>query len=41
MSDSFKIEDNYVEKMNDIIYKKFKMSRLILENDYYRKVFNK
>ena len=33
------IEDDYVEKMNDIIYKKFKMSRLILENDYYRKVF--
>ena len=35
------IEDGYVQKMNDIIYKKFKMSKLILENDYYRKVFNK
>ena len=35
------IEDGYVKKMEDIIYKKFQMSRLILENDYYRKVFNK
>ncbi len=33
------IEEGYVEKMNDIIYKKYQMSRLILENDYYRKVF--
>ncbi len=34
-----KIEEGYIEKINNIIYKKFQMSRLILENDYYRKVF--
>lgn len=33
------IEDGYVQKINNIIYKKYQMSRLILENDYYRKVF--
>ena len=35
------IEEGYVEKINKIIYKKYQISRLILENDYYRKVFNK
>lgn len=40
-NEGVEIEDKYVEKMNDIIYKKFQMSRLILENDYYRKVFDK
>ena len=34
-----KIEEGYIEKINNIIYKKFQMSRLILENDYYSKVF--
>lgn len=29
------IEEGYVEKINGIIYKKYQMSRLILENDYY------
>lgn len=33
------IEAGYIEKMNNIIYKKYQMSRLILENDYYRKIF--
>ncbi len=33
------IEEGYVEKTNAIIYKKYQMSRLILENDYYRKIF--
>ncbi len=33
------IEDGYVEKINNIIYQKYQMSRLILENDYYRTVF--
>ncbi|MGN1270580.1 MAG: LTA synthase family protein [Clostridia bacterium] len=32
-------EDGYVDKINTIIYKKYQMSRLILENDYYRKIF--
>ena len=35
------IQEGYVEKTNKIIYQKYQMSRLILENDYYRKVFNK
>lgn len=35
------IEEEYVQKINNIIYQKYQMSRLILENDYYRKVFNK
>ncbi len=29
------IEEGYVQKINNIIYKKYQMSRLILENDYY------
>ena len=32
------IEEGYVQKINNIIYKKYQMSRLILENDYYRKI---
>ncbi len=35
------LEEGYVEKINKIIYKKYQMSRLILENDYYKTVFNK
>lgn len=35
------IEEGYVEKINKIIYQKYQMSRLILENDYYRIVFSK
>ena len=38
-NDGIKIEDAYIEEINNIIYKKFEISRLILENDYYRKVF--
>ena len=34
------IEEDYIDKINGIIYGKYQMSRLILENDYYRKVFN-
>ena len=33
------VEEGYVDKINTIIYKKYRMSRLILENDYYRKIF--
>lgn len=35
------IEENYVENINKIIYQKCQMSKLILEKDYYRKVFEK
>lgn len=38
-NDGVEIEDGYVEKINNIIYKKFQMSRLILEKDYYRTIF--
>jgi len=33
------IEEGYVEKISKIIYQKYQMSRLILENDYYRTIF--
>lgn len=33
------IEEGYVDEISKIIYQKYQMSRLILENDYYRKVF--
>lgn len=32
-------EEGYVDKINTIIYKKYQMSRLILENDYYKHIF--
>ena len=35
------IEEGYVEEISKIIYQKYQMSRLILENDYYRKIFSK
>lgn len=35
------VDEDYVKNINNIIYEKYKMSRLILENDYYRKVFQK
>lgn len=38
-NEGVQVDENYVEQINEIIYKKFEMSRLILENDYYRKVF--
>ena len=33
------VEDGYVDKINATIYKKYQISRLILENDYYRHIF--
>ena len=33
------VEEGYVEEISKIIYQKYQMSRLILENDYYRIVF--
>lgn len=38
-NDGVEIEDGYIEEINNIIYKKFQMSRLILEKDYYKIVF--
>ena len=40
-NEGVEIEEGYVEKINKIIYQKYQMSRLILENDYYRILFNK
>ena len=40
-NEGVEIEEGYVEKINKIIYQKYQISRLILENDYYRIVFNK
>ena len=40
-NEGVEIEEGYVEEISKIIYQKYQMSRLILENDYYRKVFNK
>ncbi len=34
------IEDDYVRKMNQIVNNKITMSRLIINNNYYSKVFN-
>ena len=35
------ISSGYVENINNEVYNKFLMSKLILEKDYYRKVFKK
>ncbi len=32
------VEPDYVEKMSQIVYQKFKMSSMILDYDYYRKI---
>ena len=39
-NDKAQIEDDYIEKINNEVYKKFQISRLILENDYYRVLFD-
>ncbi|MBQ2917229.1 MAG: sulfatase-like hydrolase/transferase [Clostridia bacterium] len=38
-NEGVEIEEGYVEKINNTIYQKYQMSRLILENDYYRSIF--
>lgn len=40
-NDGEEITDEYIKEMKNIVYKKYQMSRLVLEKDYYRKVFNK
>lgn len=34
------IDSDYVDKINKIVYDKFLMSKLIIENDYYKKILN-
>lgn len=34
------VDDDYVNNINAIVYNKFKYSKLVLENDYYRKLYN-
>ena len=38
-NEGVQIEEGYIQEINNIIYRKYQMSRLILENDYYRIVF--
>ena len=38
-NEEVEIPEGYVEQISKIIYQKFKMSTMILDNDYYRKVF--
>ena len=35
-NDGVKVEDDYVDNISKIIYNKYQMSKMILENDYYR-----
>ncbi len=40
-NEGVEVEEDYVERINSIIYQKFKMSAMILDNDYYRVLFGK
>lgn len=37
-NEGIELQDEYVEKINNIIYRKYQMSRLILEKDYYKEI---
>lgn len=37
-NDGVEVDENYAEKISEIIYQKFKMSAMILDKDYYRKI---
>ncbi|MDO5555493.1 MAG: LTA synthase family protein [Clostridia bacterium] len=39
VNDGIEIEEDYIKEINNIIYKKYQISKLILEKDYYRKIF--
>lgn len=39
-NEGVEVEENYIEEISKIIYQKFKMSAMILDYDYYRKIFN-
>ncbi len=38
-NEGVEVADNYAEEISEIIYQKYKMSTMILDYDYYRKVF--
>ena len=38
-NDEEEITDEYIKEMKNIVYKKYQMSRLVLEKDYYRFLF--
>lgn len=38
-NEGVEIPEGFVEQISEIIYQKFKMSTMILDNDYYRKIF--
>lgn len=40
-NEGVEVDQDYISKINDKIYRKFQMSRFVLEKDYYRKLFNK
>lgn len=37
-NEGIEVEEDYAEKMSEIVYQKFKMSAMILDKDYYRKI---
>lgn len=37
-NEGIELQDEYVEKINNIIYRKYQMSRLILEKNYYKEI---
>ena len=37
-NEGVQVEEEYVQEINNIIYRKYQMSRLILEKDYYRTI---
>lgn len=39
-NEGVEVDDDYVQKINAIIYQKYKMSTMILDNDYYRVLSN-
>ena len=33
------VSETYLDEISEIIFQKYKMSSMILDNDYYRKIF--
>ena len=38
-NEGVEVDENYADRISEIVYQKFKMSALILDKDYYRRVF--
>ena len=38
LNEGVEVEENYKEQISEIIYKKFKMSSMVLDYDYYKKI---